>query len=161
MEEFGEFICGSEEMVWGMGVVCRFVCGRQRTGWDRWWGAIGVIARCVGRRAMQRLFIAGGAFGFEVIRVNGVITCEGRGDVLTSFQDVFGEKSVEGGEEGSIAVEDHVNTRSRGYRGLADSRDDGGENGSEAGEGVGEVNMGEKGVGGWRGMRAGRWWGMA
>ena len=28
MEEFGEFICGSLEMVWGMGVVCRFVCGR-------------------------------------------------------------------------------------------------------------------------------------
>ena len=28
MEDFGEFICGSLEMVWGMGVMCRFVCGR-------------------------------------------------------------------------------------------------------------------------------------
>ena len=47
MDEFGEFFCGSLEMVWGMGVMCRFVGGRRRTGWDQW---IGVIARCVGRR---------------------------------------------------------------------------------------------------------------
>ena len=53
-----------------------------------------------------------------------------RGDALSSFQDVFGKNSVEGGEEGLIAVEDHVNTRSGGYSRFADSRDDGGENGS-------------------------------
>ena len=99
-----------------------------------WWGAIGVIARCVGRRATRRLFFTGGVFGFEAIGVNGASMCEGRGDVLSSFQDVFGEHSVEGWEEGSIAVEDHVNMRSGGYSRFADGRDDGGENGSEAGK---------------------------
>ena len=80
--------------------------------------------------------------------MNGASRCEGRGDVLTSFQDVFGENLVDGGEEGLMAGNDHVDMRSRGCNRLADGRDDGGENGSEAGEGVCVVNMGERGFGG-------------
>ena len=56
---------------------------------------------------------------------------------------------MKGGEEGSIAVEDHVYTRSRGCSRFANGRDDGGENGGEAGEGVCEVKMGERSFGGW------------
>ena len=83
---------------------------------------------------MQRFLFSGGTFGFEAVGVNGASTCEGRGDVLASFQDVFGEESIEGGEEGAIAVEDHVNMRVGGGSRFADGRDDGGENDSEAGK---------------------------
>ena len=31
----------------------------------------------------------GGALGFKAIGVNGASTCEGRGDVLASFEDEF------------------------------------------------------------------------
>ena len=64
-------------------------------------------------------------------------------EMCLQVQDVFGEESVEGGEEGTIAVENHVNTRGCNCIRYVDGRDDGGENGSEAGKQVGEVNMGE------------------
>ena len=53
---------------------------------------------------------------------------------------------MEGGKEGSIAVEDGMNTRGDIWSGVADGRDESGKNGSEAGKCVCEVDVSDGSV---------------